>query len=371
MNREVPPAPDEFEVSIIGPGVGECVLLHLGNNEWCVVDSCIPTGSSEPAAIQYLKSFGNDALKGIKLVLATHWHDDHIKGLATILEAAPDAKFVCSAALDNDMFRQLVASSEENVDPTTGLEEFSAIFQRLMARRTPTTPKHLVAPILATSQRHLLTIPAAAGRPFAVSVISLSPSDGTISAAHGYFKTLLPKPGERQVSIPAQGPNKTSVVLLVTAGPRIVLLGGDLEHTKNDGEGWAAVVAAFPRNTLAEVFKVPHHGSENGHCADVWEKLLTDNPVALIAPYTPSSLPTPKDIRRICKLTQRAYATNQKIRRPPRRDVDKDINAAVKTRRALLGEPGHVRVRWPGNSATAVPTIEMFHGGVPLCVAQK
>lgn len=371
MNREVPPASDEFEVSIIGPGVGECILLHLGNNEWCVVDSCIPTGSSEPAAIEYLKSFGNDALKGIKLVLATHWHDDHIKGLASILDAAPQALFVCSAALDNDMFHQLVASSEEIVDPTTGLREFSAIFEKLMARRTPTTPKHLVVPILAISQRPLLAIPSGAGRPFAVSVVSLSPSDGTIGAAHGFFKSLLPKQGERQVSIPAQGPNKTSVVLLITVGPRILLLGGDLEHTNNDGEGWAAVVAAFPPNTRAEVFKVPHHGSENGHCADVWEKLLSVNPVALVTPYTPSSLPRPKDIRRICQLTQRAYATNQRIRRPPRREVDKDIDAMAKTRRVLLGEPGHVRVRWPGNSANAEPTIEMFNGAVPLCGEQR
>jgi hypothetical protein len=49
---------------IIGPGPGECIVLHLGDNEWCIVDSCLPHGSSEPAAVEYLKSLGNNTLAG-------------------------------------------------------------------------------------------------------------------------------------------------------------------------------------------------------------------------------------------------------------------------------------------------------------------
>jgi glyoxylase-like metal-dependent hydrolase (beta-lactamase superfamily II) len=83
VSRVEPPAHDQFEVSIIGPGRGECVILHLGNNDWCVVDSCLDRNSSQPAAVEYLQSLGGDALGGVRLVIATHWHDDHIRGLAS------------------------------------------------------------------------------------------------------------------------------------------------------------------------------------------------------------------------------------------------------------------------------------------------
>ncbi len=35
------PEPDEIEVSLIGPGYGESVLVHLGDGEWVVADSCV------------------------------------------------------------------------------------------------------------------------------------------------------------------------------------------------------------------------------------------------------------------------------------------------------------------------------------------
>jgi len=34
------PEKDEIEVSIFGPGYGECIVIHIGNNEWVVID-CI------------------------------------------------------------------------------------------------------------------------------------------------------------------------------------------------------------------------------------------------------------------------------------------------------------------------------------------
>ena len=41
MSLAAPPRTDELEVSLFGPGVGECVIVHLGAGEWMVVDSCL------------------------------------------------------------------------------------------------------------------------------------------------------------------------------------------------------------------------------------------------------------------------------------------------------------------------------------------
>src|SRR5262249_28944194 len=113
--RETPPLADELEVSIIGPGRGECVLIHLGDNDWCVVDSCISRGSNEPVATEYLRGFRNGALNNVKLIVATHWHDDHIRGLSSLLRDSPGTRFGCSAALSTDNFALLLEIASESI----------------------------------------------------------------------------------------------------------------------------------------------------------------------------------------------------------------------------------------------------------------
>jgi hypothetical protein len=36
----------ECELSLFGSGVGECIVIHLGNGDWVIVDSCFG-GSGE------------------------------------------------------------------------------------------------------------------------------------------------------------------------------------------------------------------------------------------------------------------------------------------------------------------------------------
>ena len=95
----VPPAPDQCEVSLFGPGFGECLCLHLGDGAWVVVDSCVDPGDSLPAALRYLTRLGLDPADAVELLIVTHWHDDHIRGVAEILEACPKAQVACSAAV--------------------------------------------------------------------------------------------------------------------------------------------------------------------------------------------------------------------------------------------------------------------------------
>ena len=44
------PSAREIEVSLFGPGYGECVLVHLGEGQWMIVDSCVEQGSSSQPA---------------------------------------------------------------------------------------------------------------------------------------------------------------------------------------------------------------------------------------------------------------------------------------------------------------------------------
>jgi len=138
MSLSVPPRPDELEVSLFGPGIGECVVVHVGGGEWITVDSCEDPATHAPAALAYLRSLGVDPGTQVKRVIVTHWHDDHMRGAAGVLAAATSAKFFCSAALSTKEFLSFIASSSAlntKSDGSSGVAEFSAIMDILQARR--------------------------------------------------------------------------------------------------------------------------------------------------------------------------------------------------------------------------------------------
>lgn len=92
------PAGTDAELHVFGPGYGESLLVHLGCGEWMIVDACRQRGKP-PAALKWLDDLGVDVATAVKLVVATHWHDDHVRGLAETLRACDGASFVCSSVL--------------------------------------------------------------------------------------------------------------------------------------------------------------------------------------------------------------------------------------------------------------------------------
>jgi len=49
-----------------------------------VVDSCLDEHDS-PVSLAYLKKLGIDAAKQVLIVVASHWHDDHVHGLSAVV----------------------------------------------------------------------------------------------------------------------------------------------------------------------------------------------------------------------------------------------------------------------------------------------
>src|SRR4051794_14613649 len=90
---------EEVEITVLGPGYGESVVVHLGDGDWAIVDSCIDRATDLPASIAYLRSIGVDPTSAVRLVVISHWHDDHIRGLTSTVTACPEARVVCSAAM--------------------------------------------------------------------------------------------------------------------------------------------------------------------------------------------------------------------------------------------------------------------------------
>src|SRR5437879_5098718 len=103
-----PPARNEIEISLFGPGFGECIVMHVGEAQWIIIDSCRDLASKRPVALEYLANIGVDAAKSVQCIVATHWHDDHIGGLSEVFRAAASSIFACTTAFGRDEFKSLL-----------------------------------------------------------------------------------------------------------------------------------------------------------------------------------------------------------------------------------------------------------------------
>ena len=133
----VPPATDEVEISVFGPGYGESILLHIGKNVWSAVDSCMDPLSKKPAPLAYFQQIGIDPAHCVRQVIASHWHDDHIRGLGQLFRACSNAEFVCSSAIQCKEFLEIVrAYGTRAMMESTGTDEFNGSFSFQMGNPT-------------------------------------------------------------------------------------------------------------------------------------------------------------------------------------------------------------------------------------------
>jgi len=321
--------------------------VHLGDGDWIVVDSCVERKTARPIALEYLEKIGVDVASQVRLVIATHWHDDHIRGLSAVLAAAKNAKFVTSAAHSLQDLTRLAVLSGDFAPQSSATREYHNIIQVLLNRRQVGERRDSVGPIKANANKKLLTL-SGRNRTVDSEVFALSPSDGVLNLAEAELRNALTamKSGRRPVRL---APNQICVVLWLQVGSLNALLGADLEHVSGTTEGWQAIIKSDERpNGLAGFFKVPHHGSDNADCPESWTTLMPPGPVAIVTPYSPSRLPREVDIARLSFRTDQLFLTSDLAKYSlPRRvnPVEKTLRELSVKRRALMGQMGHVQLR--------------------------
>lgn len=300
LPRKQPDA-DQFEITLIGPGQGECCIAHLGSEHWIIVDSCRSSQTSHPVALEYFEHIGVKT-NSVILIVATHWHDDHISGLAATLQACAKAKFCCSSALSSSEFLATVAPYDQRLHfaGSSGVSELFEVLRELgESNRMPAKR--------AGPDRRIVQIqPLNLAHGYPCEIWTLSPSDAQIEAFYAEIGQLVPKLRETRARLPSQKTNLLSVVTLVQVGPFAALLGADLEGTANPQTGWTT-----RPSSMSQIFKVPHHGSENGHSPEVWSSMLNPKPVSIATPYSGGRKPLPseQDKARISQLSSDFYVT--------------------------------------------------------------
>ncbi len=345
-NDDQAPKRDEIELSIFGPGFGECLLLHLGLGEWLLVDSCVDQRRREQPALAYLNRIGVDPEQAVKVIVTTHWHDDHIRGMAEVVSTCAAARFFCPAAFHQREILELLGTlRKEPLREQSGTTEITRVFETLKERSKGKWPSIL----LAGPNRVLVDEPR--GERGRVRVVALSPSDAAVVQATAALTAKGNDPARTLIIAPP--PNYCSIVLHVAFPGASLLLGADLEETADPTVGWTAVVDLVGRPTArGQVFKVPHHGSVTGHHNRVWTEML-DSPIyAVLTPFVRLQVPLPtrKDIDRITALSDQAYITSI----PSHSRSSKRVQVVEKQIREVAlrmedAEPimGQIRVRRP------------------------
>jgi beta-lactamase superfamily II metal-dependent hydrolase len=330
------PSTDQLEISIFGPGVGEGVVVHVGDGKWLVVDSCLNSSTRRPAALEYLEDIGVAVERDVAAVVLTHWHDDHTRGASEILRACSQADFFCSGAMNQHEFFQLVASAHQlelKAGGGSGIDEMARVFEVLRERprsgRT-VSPQYATANTVIYRQSHCI-------------VEALSPSSA--SQTRG-FLSFAPDARVPKRAIPNPGPNEMSVAIHIQFGSIAALLGADLEVGSSDAVGWRAVMQCR-RNPpgRACIVKVPHHGSAGADHQPIWDTLIDKDSHSGVTPFNTSRLPRPSDIARLRRRTGHLFHTSPKAPRRTRFDrmTERTLEKAKISERS--GRMGHIRFR--------------------------
>lgn len=296
------PGLEEVEVTVLGPGYGESVVVHLGRGEWMIIDSCIDQldGSRRSAPLLYLEALGVTVSTAVKFVVVTHWDDDHVKGIADVVEACASADVVTSDVFCNEKFTTFVEAISTGASQTEGgnVENMRRLLTVLHDRQKPIKR--------AAPARQLNANPV---------VRCWSPSDADRQEFLNYVASLHPRAKEGMRKAIPRTPNLTSVVITVEWEDAAVLLAADMERSLDGNRGWGAVISEATKIGVKQssLVKIPHHGSETGHDEGMWASLLAEMPISVIAPFgkgpVASRPPRSGDIRRIAKRSQKLFLT--------------------------------------------------------------
>ncbi|PAT01782.1 hypothetical protein CI105_04650 [Candidatus Izimaplasma bacterium ZiA1] len=311
---KVKPLNDEIELVVFGKGVGECILVHIGDLKYILVDSFMNPDTKNPVSLDYLNAMGLGS-ENIELVISTHWHKDHTQGLPELMNKNGNTKFVTYGIITNDTFLKYLKYGTKTEDKASN--DYVEIINMIMNGKIN---KDNVKMAVHNKLLHNY-LPGILSHKKKVEVYSLSPQD---SETLDYVLDLkLPDYGEAKTTIVKD--NDISIVTWIQIDDVVILLGGDLENSSDPSKGWDAIVNKHSISSLkASIFKIPHHGSVNGHNDDVWIKLVEDNPISALTSYSSSDLPRDEDLERIKSLSFETYLCGKL------KDNDKDIKKLQK-----------------------------------------
>jgi len=290
------PKRSTLTIFVIGPGKGESQLVSLPDGKWMVVDCCMSGRTNLPKSL--LHHFN---VKRIDLLVVTHSHVDHLRGIPELLsdfDVQRVWRWAHAGTLD-DVLPRLCGMLPRN-RRLLALSGAVRAIDEFAERRAN-----------AVSDASTDTRPWPAGGDYTVH--PLSPTPHEVHAYRKQFDRLFElkkgKPalssevlsfvgGARRLPMPGNG---LSMALSIGWKARRIVLGGDVEVSGDPKRGWDGILSllrdegeeALVRD--AAVVKLSHHGSSGAWSPAAWKLHSQARPVevAIATPFAEGPRPPP------------------------------------------------------------------------------
>lgn len=279
--------PDRLYLFVLGPGVGESIIVRIPPDSWLVVDSYRHNG--RPAASYVLERYHATW----SVLVLTHPHADHHAGMDQLLASNPGGIVGCVHPRADDL-----SMEELPLDPMRHLGQgalpvYDAIRQRW--DRLPETRWE--------TYRHE----------------ERGVGDAKLTALHP-VRPLIDSDW-------ARNPNELSSAVLLHWKQLTLLLGADVVN-----RCWREIAHEFPGLHQHHGLKVPHHGSVGA----IHESYVKGDPARcwVITPYRNSRLPRSQDGDGL-DLMLRCVSEVQVTALPYRHDCENET-PCVTTRESML-----------------------------------
>jgi len=235
-----PPAPyrpGRMEVYFLDVGHGDSEVVVFPGGDALLVDGGGSSYSDFQAGRRLVLPFILQKRIKVRWVAATHFHPDHVKGLAEIIRILkPEELWIASAATDDAFYRQLLAAKPKNT-------------------------------LLKKIQRGFVK----------------NSGDGSIACL---WPPVFIEAGASE--------NNHSMVLRVAGGDSHFLLSGDSEKQVE-----AELVSAFGRGLASSVLKLPHHGSRTSSSAPFLDAVAPGVAVISLAAFNSYGFPNAEVVERL------------------------------------------------------------------------
>jgi len=352
-DRFAPPATDELEVSVFGPGRGESIVVHVPGGAWFVVDSCnVRVGTDVvPVAVAYLR----DGLGVTRLDSAfiTHWHDDHTQGAGQLLQTF--AESLRLVGLPGGFNQRELASFVKDLFPCQSTSRMvRGLLDVLTVLRTPAFD-HTFIRMLSDGQDLAPT-----GVSWSLRALSPSLEDLRRQAA----SLMAWAPGAAGPALRSVDVNSACAVLLLDVEGFRVLFASDLDEGDSNRCGWRCIVQHYGSGIQSRILKIGHHGSSTAFCPAAIDAICGGGDTrGVLTPFPARGAPLPResDIRRYRPRLQSLHQTaSAKCRARAGAVALKytPFSAYLSNAPVPLQSIGQVRYRWvPGSLG---PTVQTF-----------
>lgn len=304
---------NDFQITLLGTGggYGESVVVKLCDQNWFVIDSCVNPYSKEILPLKYLEDNNVDLENDVKLIVCSHWHDDHIKGLDVLLDKCKNAKFVFAVIEDFPKYlKYLDIDSRDDKGSSSTTTTFMHCMEIIKSRKG----------VIVSAQQDKLLMRIERPRVKA-EVFCLTPTDDMLKRFQQMLPEIFKDAAKSNIRLHPFEPNDIATVLMMEVNGHVAILGGDLEEDAKYRQ-WTYILdnsVALDGKSFSMI-KIPHHGSETGFSERLWTEFACDAVTACMTSFNHGKVHLPMDemVERYKGLATYLYLTvanTQKITR--------------------------------------------------------